>query len=71
MTSKTSKESVSETIFGETQSQEPSSDQAGDHPSSQNKTTTPGEPHWNVDDSKPTPFVSDFFHSHPDKVLGI
>ncbi|MFO1463839.1 MAG: hypothetical protein U1F66_08665 [bacterium] len=28
-------------------------------------------PHWQVRDSKPTPFVADFFLSHPDKVLGI
>ncbi|MCE9624752.1 MAG: hypothetical protein K8R69_04745 [Deltaproteobacteria bacterium] len=28
-------------------------------------------PHWQVQGTKPTPFVDDFFLSHPDKVLGI
>jgi len=31
----------------------------------------PAGPHWQVQDSQPTPFVNDFFLSHPDKVLGI
>ena len=28
-------------------------------------------PHWHVEEAKETPFVSDFFFSHPDKILGI
>lgn len=27
-------------------------------------------PHWNVKEAKETPFVSDFFFSHSDKILG-
>ncbi|KAB2841388.1 hypothetical protein F9K50_04045 [bacterium] len=30
-----------------------------------------GAPQWQVEESKATPFVSDFFFSHSDKVLGI
>lgn len=30
-----------------------------------------GSPQWQVEESKATPFVSDFFFSHSDKVLGI
>lgn len=30
-----------------------------------------GAPQWHVEESKATPFVSDFFFSHSDKVLGI
>ena len=42
----------------------------GTHPKSENPHAATG-PKWQVENSKATPFVNDFFFSHPDKVLGI
>jgi len=40
-------------------------------PTKRHAAQEPSGPQWQVRDTKPTPFVNDFFLSHPDKVLGI